>query len=289
MTLRPIGLGEPRGPRFLPPPEQPPPPAEPWQPFAPPPAPPGGTHRRWPRLLGAGLLVAALSAGTGALAGRAAAPDDGAVTFPRAEPAPDSTAGLVGVAERVRAGVVSISAPTGGGVAGGSGFVLDDRAHVLTNDHIVSGASSVSVTGSDGRRVRADVVGRDPRNDIAVLRIEPSAALRALPLGRSADVQVGERVLAVGSPLGLSGTVTSGIVSAVEREVRLGGTSQTAVQTDASINPGNSGGPLVNARGEVIGVNTAIATDDGGGSIGIGFAIPVDRAADVAERLIAGG
>lgn len=288
MTTAPTGLGEPRGPRFVPAPRATAPPPPPGTPYHSPPQ-GGDRQRRWPRLLGAGLLVAAVSASTGALAGRAAAPDGtGEVSLPRAELAPDDSGGLVGVAERARAGVVSISAPRGGGVAGGSGFVLDDRTHILTNDHIVSGADSVSITGSDGRRVSAEVVGRDPRTDIAVLRVEPNSALRPLPLGRSGNVQVGERVLAVGSPLGLAGTVTSGIVSAVERDVRLGGTSQTAVQTDASINPGNSGGPLVNARGEVIGVNTAIATYDGGGSIGIGFAIPVDRAADVAERLIAG-
>ncbi|PRX49178.1 trypsin-like peptidase [Prauserella shujinwangii] len=289
MTSQLTGLGEPRGPRFLPP-APPALAAVPPPPPGPAPLPPrGGERRRWPRYLGAGLLVVTVSAGTGALAGRAAAPEGGEVTFPRAAPAPGDQGGLVGVAERTRAGVVSITAPGGGRVAGGSGFVLDDRGHILTNDHIVSGADSVTVTGSDGRRVRAEIVGREPRADVAVLRIQPSPAVRPLPLGRSSNVRVGERVLAVGSPLGLAGTVTSGVVSAVEREVRLGGTEQTAVQTDASINPGNSGGPLVNARGEVIGVNTAIATDDGGGSIGIGFAIPVDRAADVAERLISGG
>ncbi|MEU6642798.1 trypsin-like peptidase domain-containing protein [Saccharomonospora sp. NPDC046836] len=289
MTTHPTGLGRPSGPGFLPTPA-PPPPADdsPDYPFVPPP-PGGGRQRRWPRLLGAGLLVVAVSAGTGAVAGRAAAPDGEPVSFPRAALDPGSGEGLVGIAEQIRTGVVSIAAPGRGGVAGGSGFVLDDRAHILTNDHIVSGARSVTVTGSDGSRRRAEVVGRDPRNDIAVLRVDPSGALTPLPLGRSGNVRVGEQVLAAGSPLGLSGTVTSGIVSAVERQVRLGGSTQTAVQTDASINPGNSGGPLVNARGEVIGVNTAIATYEGGGSIGIGFAIPVDRAADVAERLIAGG
>jgi S1-C subfamily serine protease len=132
----------------------------------------------------------------------------------------------------------------------------------------------------------AQVVGRDPEHDLAVLRIEAGTALRALAFGSSPTVRVGEPVLAVGSPLGLSGTVTSGIVSAVDRSVRIGGSRQPAVQTDASINPGNSGGPLVNARGEVIGVNTAIATYEGGGSIGIGFAIPIDRAASVADEMI---
>ena len=124
----------------------------------------------------------------------------------------------------------------------------------------------------------------------AVLRVTPSPALTPLPLAAHNGTRVGEPVLAVGSPLGLSGTVTAGIVSALDRQVRLGGnTRQTAVQTDAAINPGNSGGPLVNARGEVVGVNTAIATLDGGGSIGIGFAVPIDRAQQVAAGLIRRG
>jgi putative serine protease PepD len=121
-----------------------------------------------------------------------------------------------------------------------------------------------------------------------VLQVEPGSGLIPAMLARSADVRVGDQVLAIGSPLGLAGTVTSGIVSALDREVRLGnGGKQTALQTDASINPGNSGGPLVNVRGEVVGVNTVIATlSRRGGNIGIGFAIPVDRAASVAERII---
>ena len=149
---------------------------------------------------------------------------------------------------------------------------------------------AVTVVGSDGRRVDAEVVGTDPASDIAVLRVSPSAALRRLVPADPNGTRVGEPVLAVGSPLGLTGTVTAGIVSALDRPVRLGGsTRQTAVQTDASINPGNSGGPLVNARGEVIGVNTAIATLEGGGSIGIGFAVPIERARQVADSLIARG
>jgi S1-C subfamily serine protease len=148
----------------------------------------------------------------------------------------------------------------------------------------------VTVVGADGRRLDAEVVGTDPGNDIAVLRVAPSAALRPLALADPAATRVGQPVLAVGSPLGLSGTVTAGIISALDRPVRLGGAArQTAVQTDASINPGNSGGPLVNARGEVVGVNTAIATLEGGGSIGIGFAVPIERARQVATGIIARG
>jgi S1-C subfamily serine protease len=199
---------------------------------------------------------------------------------------------LVGAAARALPGVVSVQVRTGSGGGSGSGFVFDDRGHIVTNNHVVSSAAggSVSVVGSDGRRLTAEVVGTDPGSDIAVLRVTPSAALRPLDLADLAATRVGEPVLAVGSPLGLSGTVTAGIISALDREVRLGGTArQTAVQTDASINPGNSGGPLVNARGEVVGVNTAIATLEGGGSIGIGFAVPIDRAQQVATTLIGRG
>jgi S1-C subfamily serine protease len=186
---------------------------------------------------------------------------------------------------------VSVQVRTARGAASGSGFVFDDRGHIVTNAHVVAGgAGSVSVVGSDGRRLTAEVVGTDSANDIAVLRVEPSAALTRLSLADPNGTRVGEQVLALGSPLGLSGTVTAGIVSALDRPVRLGGSAQrTAVQTDASINPGNSGGPLVNARGEVIGVNTAIATLEGGGSIGIGFAVPIERAEQVATGLISRG
>lgn len=277
------GLGPRRGPDFRPP--QSPPAVQPSPPpVGPPPNPLVKPTGKVPRLLVAGLLVVGVSAGAGALAGWYADSPAGVTTPSAPRPGPPVTAGdLVGVADRVRQGVVSVQA----GRASGTGFLIDDQWHVLTNHHILeAGSPDVSVTGPDGRRLPADVVGTDPEHDLAVLRIEPAAALRALAIGSSARVRVGEQVLAVGSPLGLSGTVTSGIVSAVDRPVRIGGDRQTALQTDASINPGNSGGPLVNARGEVIGVNTAIATYEGGGSIGIGFAIPIDRAAAVAQEII---
>jgi putative serine protease PepD len=136
----------------------------------------------------------------------------------------------------------------------GSGFIVDAAGHIVTNAHVVAGASGdVRVVLDDGRRLSAEVVGSDESYDLAVLAVRNASGLTPATLGRSADVRVGDQVLAVGSPLGLSGTVTAGIVSALDREVRLGGRRQTALQTDASINPGNSGGPLVNARGEVIG------------------------------------
>jgi putative serine protease PepD len=250
-----------------------------------------GTARRWPLLAAAGLTVVAVSAGTGGAAGYLAgsSPEPTAESQPAPPPA-GVPSDLVGAAARALPGVVSVQVRTGSGRASGSGFVFDDRGHIVTNNHVVGGGGAVSVVGSDGRRLTAEVVGTDPSNDIAVLRVTPSAALQ--PLGRAdlSATRVGEPVLAVGSPLGLSGTVTAGIISALDRQVRLGGSArQTAVQTDASINPGNSGGPLVNARGEVVGVNTAIATLEGGGSIGIGFAVPIDRAQQVATTLIGRG
>ena len=289
------GLGEPRGPRFLSPD------LDPWA------APHGAGARaahaqpaRWPRMLMAGLAVLAVSAGSGAVAGGyvagewgpgsgqdPAAPTPPAQAAPAPVPQPGVPSDLVGAAATALPGVVSVRV----GRAGGSGFVLDDRGHIVTNNHVVAGGGAVSVVGQDGRRIDAEVVGRDPGSDIAVLRVAPSAALRPLVLADAGATRVGEPVLAVGSPLGLSGTVTAGIVSALDRQVRLGdtGARQTAIQTDASINPGNSGGPLVNARGEVVGVNTAIATLDGNGNIGIGFAIPIDRAQQAAQQIIGSG
>lgn len=292
MTM-PTGLGgSPRGPEFVSPG------IDERAAGVPSPAPAGastGTTRRWPLLAAAGLAVVGISAGTGGAAGYLAAPAETAPTDAASAP-PPPVAGvpsdLVGAAARVLPGVVSVQVRTGSGGASGSGFVFDDRGHIVTNNHVVGGrgGGSVSVVGSDGRRLTAEVVGTDPNSDIAVLRVTPSAALRQLDLADRGATRVGEPVLAVGSPLGLSGTVTAGIVSALDRRVRLGGTvRQTAVQTDASINPGNSGGPLVNARGEVVGVNTAIATLEGGGSIGIGFAVPIERAAQVATTLIGRG
>ena len=277
------GLGEPRGPDFHSPD---------WAAREASSSPPAAAEsaRRWPVAAVAALAVVGLSAGTGGTAGYLAG-RDGAP--PAAAPAPPTggvPADLVAAAARTLPGVVAVQVRTGSGGASGSGFVFDDRGHVVTNNHVVAAGGAVTVVGADGRRLVAEVVGTDPASDIAVLRVESSAALRRLPLADPAGTRVGEPVLAVGSPLGLTGTVTAGIVSALDRQVRLGGsTRQAAVQTDASINPGNSGGPLVNARGEVIGVNTAIATLEGGGSIGIGFAVPIERARQVADTLIARG
>jgi putative serine protease PepD len=252
-------------------------------PAAPPPA------RRLPqprRLLVLTLIAAALTGAAGGVVGtRLAGSADPAITLPRASgPVAAPGAELADVAAGVLPSVVSIEVRGTRGSGTGSGFVLDDRGHVLTNAHVVGGSSEVQVAFADGRRTGAEVVGVDAGIDIAVLRLPDPGAPPPLPLGVSADIRVGDAVLAVGSPLGLSGTVTSGIVSAVDREPRRGAAT---IQTDAPINPGNSGGPLLDAAGRVIGVNTAIASL-GSGNIGIGFAVPIDRAAATAERLLQG-
>ncbi|PZF97704.1 S1C family serine protease [Micromonospora deserti] len=281
------GLGEPRGPWFISP-ELDPDGRGRWD--------VGGSgrdpaERRWRGRLLAALAVVALSTVSGAAAGGFVASRDGEAGAPAASAAP-VPAELVTAAQKTVPGVVSVLVGGAGGAsANGSGFAVDDRQHIITNDHILARGRNGSVTVElpDGRRFAAEVVGREPRSDLAVLRVPPSAGLAPLPLAKPGSTRVGEPVLAVGSPLGLSGTVTAGIVSAVDRQVRLGDNRHTAVQTDASINPGNSGGPLVNARGEVIGVNTAIATIDGNGSIGIGFAIPIEQVQQTADTIIGKG
>ncbi|PZG03181.1 peptidase S1, partial [Micromonospora craterilacus] len=199
---------------------------------------------------------------------------------------------LVTAAEKTVPGVVSVLVGGAGGQsANGSGFAVDSEQHIITNDHILAKGRGgpVTVELPDGRRFTAEVIGREPASDLAVLKVPPSAGLTPLPLAKPGSTRVGEPVLAIGSPLGLPGTVTAGIVSALDRQVRLGDNRHRAVQTDASINPGNSGGPLVNARGEVVGVNTAIATIDGSGSIGIGFAIPIEQVQQTADTIIGKG
>ena len=170
----------------------------------------------------------------------------------------------------------------------GSGVIVDaDDGLVLTNNHVVEGATEVSVTLADGRTLMAEFVGADPDTDIALIRI-PSEDLQAVQMARSAELRVGDFVVAVGSPFGLGQTVTSGIVSALGRSGLAGLGYQNFIQTDASINPGNSGGALVNLRGELVGINSAIFSPSGG-NVGIGFAIPVDLAREVMRQLLAYG
>ena len=157
----------------------------------------------------------------------------------------------------------------------GSGFVINGNGYILTNNHVVDEATEVQVKLSDGREFTAKVVGRDPKTDIALLKID-ATGLSVIPLGDSGALQVGEPVMAIGNPFGLEETVTTGIVSATGRVIG-GGPYDDFIQTDASINPGNSGGPLVNAKGEAVGLNSAIFTRTGG-SVGIGFAVPINMA-----------
>ena len=174
----------------------------------------------------------------------------------------------------------------------GSGFVIDKAGHIVTNFHVVQGASRVDVSFSDNERLPATIVGRDPSTDVAVLQVKTKArALTPLQLGDSDTVKVGDAVVAIGNPLGEDRSITSGIVSALQRQIVApdGAPIDHAIQTDAALNHGNSGGPLLNAHGEVIGVNSQIQTDSGGGNIGIGFAIPINTVKDVAAQLIAKG
>jgi putative serine protease PepD len=248
-------------------------------------------------------LVAGLAGG--ALGFLLAERDDGSVTVDGAglgaAPArnvarPDGS--IPGVAARVLPSVVQIKVETPDGQATGSGFVIDADGVLVTNNHVVADAQGdVELTFSDGTATTATVLGTSASYDLAVLRVD-ARNLPALPLGNSDSVVVGDPVLAIGSPLGLSGTVTSGIVSAKNRPVTAGGEQGgsdaayiNAIQTDAAINPGNSGGPLVDIDGEVIGVNSAIATVGGSlggesGNIGVGFAIPINQVRRTVEQLL---
>jgi S1-C subfamily serine protease len=176
-----------------------------------------------------------------------------------------------------------------GGSATGSGFVIDGEGHVITNNHVVEGANDVSVKlGDSEKSYDAEVVGTDPATDIALLKVDaPAGEFHPLRLGRSADLEVGDPVVAIGNPFGLDRTVTSGIVSALQRDIQApnGFSISHVIQTDAAINPGNSGGPLINAEGAVIGINAQIATGGGGGNVGIGFAIPIDTLRANLEQL----
>jgi putative serine protease PepD len=181
----------------------------------------------------------------------------------------------------------------------GSGFVYDDERHVVTNNHVIEPAvddGEISVVLPDGVRLAGTIVGRSPSYDLAVIEVADGPDLAPATIGTSANVEVGQSVVAVGSPLGLSATVTSGIISATHRPVTAGGQGETsfinALQTDAAINPGNSGGPLVDLDGSVIGVNSAIATlgisssSSPSGNIGVGFAIPIDQVVHTVEQII---
>jgi len=201
------------------------------------------------------------------------------------------------IADEVLPSVVTISVTSAGGGGSGSGEVIRSDGYILTNDHVISAAASggqVQVTFADGTTVDATITGRDPRTDVAVLHVAPPYDLRVIEIGSATSLQVGQPLVALGAPLGLSSTVTGGIVSALDRTVHVPTGSGppallvSAIQTDASINPGNSGGALVDCDGRLVGVPTAIASLSGG-SIGLGFAIPVELAMTIADELIQTG
>ena len=208
---------------------------------------------------------------------------------------------IANIAAKALPSVVTIKVQGADGNGTGSGFVADEQGHIITNNHVVAGAAdegTIRVQLSNGREISATIAGRDSSYDLAVLKTGRSD-LQPLAMGSSADVVVGDQVIAVGAPLGLDSTVTSGIVSALNRPVSPGGDGDeqsfiNAIQTDAAINPGNSGGPLLDMEGHVIGVNSAIARVPGtsgeqSGSIGVGFSIPSDQVRKTAEQLIRTG
>ena len=190
-------------------------------------------------------------------------------------------------------GVVSVdvAATSDAGPAGGSGFVVDEAGHIVTNQHVVEGAEEISVSFADGVRREAEVVGQDPSTDVALIQVDaPRKALKPLTLGDSNSVGVGEPVIAIGNPLNVGISVTTGIVSGLGRPIKAPNnyTINDAVQTDAAINPGNSGGPLLDSRGTVIGVNAQIASESGG-SEGVGFAVPINTVKSVIKQLVTEG
>jgi putative serine protease PepD len=245
------------------------------------------------------VVIALIAGGVGAVVVRSTTTNIGAnlvETKNKVERAPDSIAAL---AARVIPAVVSISVKGSSSSGTGSGFFLDSNGFILTNNHVVEAAATrgtITVELSNGKKYGAKLMGRDNSYDLAVLKIDVTSA-PTLQLGNSDLAQVGDSVIAIGSPLGLSGTVTSGIISSKNRAVTTGNGSGessfiNALQTDAAINPGNSGGPLVDSTGAVIGVNSAIATlgsSSQTGSIGLGFAIPINQAKKTAEQLIKTG
>jgi putative serine protease PepD len=255
------------------------------------------------------LTVAVISAGIGGGVALMARPDSHTaggtqITAAPSVPAASLPAGSVEqVAAKVVPSVVKLETDMGRASEEGSGIILSSDGLILTNNHVIEGAKGgdTTITFADGRTTKFTVVGTDPSSDIAVVKADGISNLTPITIGSSANLKVGQDVVAIGSPLGLEGTVTTGIISALNRPVAAGGdiknqnTVLDAIQTDAAINPGNSGGALVNMNGELVGVNSAIATlggdsaDAQSGSIGLGFAIPIDQAKRIADELIQNG
>ncbi|MGW7071580.1 S1C family serine protease [Streptomyces sp. NPDC054855] len=306
----------------------PPPPA-----FAPeePPRPPRRRAKGPMALLAAVAIAAAAVGGGTAYAFQELTGKDGtSSSATNTNVVPTSQKGTVsGVAEAVSPSIVEISAKSGSGEATGSGVIITDDGEIITNNHVISGASSVKVTTNDGKTYDAEVVGTDSKKDLALIKLKDASGLKAASLGDSDNVKIGDDVVAIGSPEGLTGTVTSGIISALDRDVTVSadedqgqqqqqqgggnwpfeyggeqfngdtGSSKTtykALQTDASLNPGNSGGALIDMNGNIVGINSAMyspsssqaGSESGSGSVGLGFAIPINTVKADLDTLRAG-
>jgi S1-C subfamily serine protease len=245
-------------------------------------------------------MVAAVLVATGTFDRRDASAQSGLTTAPAVTTTPASTSSstapnVAEIYKKVSPGVVYIAVSGSQGQASGSGFVVGADGTIVTNDHVVEGANRVSVRFTEnGSPISADVVGTDPSTDLAVLKVDPSkveGGLKPLTIADSDQVVPGQPAIAIGSPFGLQGTVTEGIVSALNRDIESpnGFTISGALQTDAAINPGNSGGPLLNASGQVIGVNSQIANNGSDSNSGVGFAVSSDTVKDVVPKLKADG
>ncbi|MET9515300.1 trypsin-like peptidase domain-containing protein [Streptomyces sp. NPDC002994] len=304
----------------------PPPPA-----YAPPVAAPPRARRPVALLAAVAIVAAMIGGGTAAFAERLTGtePATGGNSVSGTNVSQSSKGTVSGVAQAVSPSIVEISATSASGDSTGSGVIITADGEIITNNHVVSGADTVKVKLSDGKTYTAEVVGTDPDKDLALIKLRGASGLKAATLGDSEDVKVGDEVVAIGSPEGLTGTVTSGIVSALDRDVAVSkdenpgqgqqgqqgqdsgqwpfefggqqfngdtGSSKTtykAIQTDASLNPGNSGGALINMDGEIIGINSAMYAPSGAsgstaGSVGLGFAIPIDTVKADLGKLRAG-
>jgi putative serine protease PepD len=287
-----------------PPPSGDPPTGSPWGGRAPSGGPGGRGGRRWRRRAAAVVLAVGLAASSGAAGAYAATglrdrdsaatpTTTAAATTPAAVSGGQNGDYLATVAAAVQPSVVSIIVAGSGQEDEGSGVILRSNGVILTNNHVIeaaAGGGQITVKFSNGDTAGATVLGADPAADVAVIQAHGVSGLKAATLGDSDSLRVGDTVLAVGSPLGLDGSVTAGIVSALHRSLDGGGGSSVslgdAIQTDAAINPGNSGGPLVDSAGRVVGIDTAIASlSQGSGNIGVGFAIPIDHVKKIVSQL----
>ncbi|MEV0371042.1 trypsin-like peptidase domain-containing protein [Streptomyces sp. NPDC050636] len=304
------------------------PPPPPYMPDAAPREPRRRARRPIALIAAVALASGLIGGGSAALiAGATKASQDGGAATPVVNAGKNSGSGVSGVAKAVSPAIVEINARTAGGQSTGSGVVITQDGEIITNNHVVAGADTVTVSFSDGSRKTAKVVGSDADKDLALIKINGAKGLTAAALGDSDRLAVGDQVVAIGSPEGLTGSVTSGIVSALNRDVTVpkdqgrgqqgpdgpgggwpfefGGnqyngdtgsskTSYKAIQTDASLNPGNSGGALINMQGQIVGINSAMyspssASSSTAGSVGLGFAIPINTVKADLESLRGGG